>query len=103
MLFVSNRHDPARDDRLRELLGFASLDPCVCESSRVDAKARSIRQGGYDLVLAATGFLPHKVDGALKDACRLLGVPYVRVNRGRPLQCLRRLTQDLGLARVDAG
>ena len=103
VLFVSNRHDPARDDRLRELLGFASLDPCVCESSRVDAKARSIRQGGYDLVLAATGFLPHKVDGALKDACRLLGVPYVRVNRGRPLQCLRRLTQDLGLARVDAG
>ena len=102
VLFVSNRHDPARDERLRELLGFASLDPCVCESSRIDAKTRSIRQGGYDLVLAATGFLPHKVDGALKDACRLQGVPYVRVNRGRPLQCLRRLTQDLGLARTDA-
>ena len=48
-------------------------------------------------VLAATGFMPHKVDGVLKDACRAVRTPYVRVNRGRPLQCLLRMAHELGV------
>ncbi|MCC7397873.1 MAG: hypothetical protein IT455_12480 [Planctomycetes bacterium] len=97
VLFVSNRHDPDRNQRLLDLLGFASIDSCVAEPSRVDAKAGSVRNGTYQLVLAATGFLPHKVDNSLKEACRACDVPYVRVNRGRPQQCLLHLARELGI------
>lgn len=97
-LFVSNRLDQDRDDKLQALLGFSSIDPCLHEPARIGSKEQAIGRGTYDFVLAATGFLPHKVDGSLKTACRHVGVPYVRVNRGRPLQCLLHLARELGIA-----
>lgn len=96
-LFVSNRLDQDRDDKLQSLLGFSAIDPCLHEPARIGSKEQAIGHGTYDFVLAATGFLPHKVDGSLKDACRLAGIPYVRVNRGRPLQCLLHLARELGI------
>jgi hypothetical protein len=97
VLFVSNRLDLDRDAKLQGLLGFSSIDACLHEPARVESKAQAIDRGTYDLVLAATGFLPHNVDGMLKGACRLMGIPYVRVNRGRPLQCLLHLARELGI------
>lgn len=98
VLFVSNRLDRDRDAKLQDLLGFSSIDACLHEPARVDSKAQAIGRGSYDIVLAATGFIPHKVDGTLKGACRLVGIPYVRVNRGRSLQCLLHLARELGIA-----
>ena len=99
VLFVSNRTDKIRDDKLIDLLAFRSIDACLHEPARIDSKAQAIARGSYDIVLAATGFLPHTVDGALKEACRLAGIPYIRVNRGRPLQCLLRISSELGIDR----
>jgi|JRYL01.1.fsa_nt_gb hypothetical protein len=97
VLFVSNRSDPERDRRLAALLELAEVDGCVHDPGRVNAKADSVRAGNYNFVLAATGFLPHSTDKTLKDACRLSGTRYIRVNRGRPLQCLVHLVRELGL------
>jgi hypothetical protein len=97
VLVVCNRTDAARDDLLRRELGFADVDHCGIESSRIHGKEQAVRNGSYDLVLAATGFLPHKVDGALVKACRAAGVPYVRINRGRFGQCLLHLARHFGL------
>jgi hypothetical protein len=97
VLVVSNRTDAARDELLRRQLGFAVVDTSGIEPSRVHGKERAVRQGSYDIVLAATGFLPHKVDGVLARACRTVGVPYVRINRGRIGQCLLHLARQFGL------
>ena len=35
-------------------------------------------------------------DGVLKEACAATRTPYVRVNRGRLLQCLLHLERELG-------
>jgi hypothetical protein len=97
-LFVSNRSDSQRDEQLRLLLGLAEIEACLLDPSRVQGKEQAIRRGSFDFVLAATGFLPHKIDGMLKGACRESGTRYVRVNRGRVLQCLMHLERELGLA-----
>ena len=102
VLFVSNRLDTERDQKLCNMLGFRSIETCLPDPARVHGKEHGIRMGAYDLVLAATGFLPHKVDGVLKEACKFAEVPYVRVNRGRILQCLLHLTRELGLQRKAA-
>lgn len=95
VLIVSNRVDPSRDRQLKDALEFASIDPCVLDASRVRGKEDAVRNGTYDLVLAATGFLPHSVEGVLKGACRQAGVPFVRVSRGRFAACLIGLQRDL--------
>ncbi|MFM8386301.1 MAG: hypothetical protein ACKOCB_05705 [Planctomycetia bacterium] len=103
VLVVSNRQDHERDELLRRELGFVEVDACSIEPARVDNKARAVRGGGYDLVLAATGFLPHKIDGVLAKACRARGVPYVRINRGRLGQALLHLARHFGLTRRYGG
>ena len=97
-LFVTNRNDPDNAEQVRELLQFEAVDACESKSAALAAKASSIEQERYDFVLAATGFLSHSADFVLKAAARRAGIPYVRVNRGRPLSCARALARELGLA-----
>ncbi len=96
-LFVSNRNDPTIDDLVRELFLFEDVDHCEIKTSNVSAKARSIEQGSYDIVLAATGFLSHSAENVLRDAARKAQVPHVRVNRGRPLSVALALAREFGL------
>lgn len=97
-LFISNRNDPMLQDRLVRALGFSELDWCEADVKRAQAAEQKVSSGGYDFVLAATGFLSHSVDGRLSKVCRARKIPYVRVERGRPLTCVRSLARDLGLS-----
>lgn len=96
-LYVSNRNDPALDELLRRTFEFEELRRVVLSPSRVDSASESIRRGGVDVVLAATGFLPHKADSVLKSACVAANVKYVRVDRGRPQACQRHLMREFGV------
>jgi hypothetical protein len=95
-LFVSNREDPELGARLTDLLG---IDITWCDGSlrRVQAQCERIKGGGYDLILSATGFQVHGVDGALSRAASAGSVPYVRVNRGRPVACVQAIAREFGL------
>ena len=95
-LFVSNRDDPDLKAKLEEKLG---LDISWCDGNprKVQAQCESISRRSYDLVLIATGFQAHMIDGILARAARAGGVPYVRVFKGRPLACVRALARTLGL------
>ncbi len=97
-VFVSNRLDPDLEDMLRETLGFATIDWCEGTPRRVQSVEERIGQRAFDFVLAATGFQSHNVDGALYRACKKAGVPYVRVNKGRPVACAAAIAQRLALA-----
>jgi hypothetical protein len=97
-LVVSNRNDQDQDAEIQRLLQLASVDHGQIEPRRIEALTERLERGSYDLVLAATGFMPHKADGSLRKACAKSGIPYVRMNRGRPRACLRHLARDLGLS-----
>lgn len=95
-LFVSNREDPELGARLADLLG---IDIAWCDGAlrRVQAQCERIKGGSYDLVLSATGFQVHGVDSALARAASSAGVPYVRVNRGRPVACVQAIAREFGM------
>jgi len=95
-LFVSNRDDPDLKARLEDRLGL-NITWCDGNPRKVQAQCESIARRSYDLVLIATGFQAHTVDGILARAARAGGVPYVRVFKGRPLACVRALARSLGL------
>ncbi|MFT3764920.1 MAG: hypothetical protein QM820_05295 [Minicystis sp.] len=95
-LFVSNREDPELGTRLSELLGI-SITWCDGSLRRVQAQCERIQRGSYDLVLSATGFQVHGVDSALARASSAAGIPYVRVNRGRPVACVQAIAREFGL------
>jgi hypothetical protein len=90
-VLVSNRIDRDLEARLRELLELDVLDSEEAEPRRVDAVVEAIGAHGYDIVLAATGFLYHTVDAKLSRACHQAGVVYVRANKARPTATLRAL------------
>jgi hypothetical protein len=96
-LFVSNREDPELGARLTELLGI-SVAWCDGSLRRVQAQCERIQRGSYDLVLSATGFQVHGVDSALARASSGAGIPYVRVNRGRPVACVQAIAREFGLS-----
>jgi hypothetical protein len=96
-LYVSNRNDPDLDSVLCRTFEFEELRRVVLSPNRVDSASESIKRGSVDLVLAATGFLPHKADSVLKSACLAANVKYVRVDRGRPQACQRHLMRELGV------
>jgi hypothetical protein len=96
VLFVSNRHDAGLEKRLVELLRV-ELTSCDGTLRRVQAQCSRLAHGSYDLVLSATGFQVHGVDGALSRAAGLARVPYVRVNRGRPLTVLQAIAREFGV------
>ena len=95
VLFASNRSDARLEARLTELLGV-KMAGCDGGPRRVQSQCERIAQGSYDLVLSATGFQDHAVDGALAHAASVAGIPYVRVNRGRPLACAQAIVRELG-------
>jgi hypothetical protein len=97
-VFVSNRLDPDLEGLLREALGFATIDWCEGTPRRVQSVEERIGQRAFDFVLAATGFQSHSVDGALYRACKKAGIPYVRVNKGRPVACAAAIARRLAVA-----
>ncbi len=98
-LFVSNRDDPDLKAKLEDQLGL-EISWCDGNPRKVQAQCESIARRSYDLVLIATGFQAHTIDGILARAARAGGVPYVRVFKGRPLACVRALARSLGLDSV---
>jgi hypothetical protein len=96
-LFVSNREDPELGARLSELLGLR-ITWCDGSLRRVQAQCERIKGSSYDLILSATGFQVHGVDGALVRAANTASIPYVRVNRGRPATCVQAIAREFGLA-----
>jgi hypothetical protein len=90
-VLVSNRIDRDLEKRLRELLELDVLDSEEADPRRVDAIVQAIGSRSYDIVLAATGFINHTVDGKVSRACRQAGVIYVRTNKARPTATLRAL------------
>jgi len=96
VLFVSNRLDAELDAKLVELLGVR-ITGCEGSLRRVQAACSRIGKGSYDMVLSATGFQVHGTDAALARAAKAANVPYVRVDRGRPLTCVQAIARELGL------
>ncbi len=96
VLLVSNRVDAELGKRLTGLLG-CKLTVKEATNTRLDAAAKQIVKGTYDLVLSLTGFQVHGTDLKLQDACGRTGIRYVRVNRGRPLAVVQALARDFGL------
>lgn len=95
LLFVSNRKDPQLEQRLNEALQPALLDWCDGKASQIDAKAKRLQGGGYDVVIMATGFLSHSGENKLREACGR-ATAYVRAFKGRELACLRAVVRDMG-------
>lgn len=95
-LFVSNRADPLLKEKLERELGleleWAEIDP-----RRIQARIESVKQGSFEMVLSATGFQGHSIDATLGRATTACGLPYVRVNRGRLITCVRALARQFGL------
>ncbi len=98
-MFVSNREDPELAERLEALLR-CSLTWVEGTTRRVDAACEKIARNPPDLVLSATGFQMHKVDTMLARAARASGVPFVRVNRGRPVAVVLALAREFGIKSV---
>ncbi len=96
VLFVSNRLDHELAAKLNELLGV-EITECEGAARRVEAQCVRIGQNSYDLVLSATGFQSHVTDSLLARATSGAGVPYVRVNRGRPNACVHAIAREFGL------
>ncbi len=101
-LLVSNRDDSELQQKLEELLGM-SVSVCDGSVRRVQAQCERIANGSYDIVLSATGFQLHSIDGSLAKAANAASVPYVRVNRGRPLACVQAIAREFGLASSTTG
>jgi hypothetical protein len=94
-IVISNRADPELQARLKDQLEFAELDWSEGEPRRLDGLCDAVARHRYDLVMAATGFQSHSVDARVGRACRKAKVPYLRVNRARPLAVQLAILRDL--------
>ncbi|MBI4815510.1 MAG: hypothetical protein HY791_04600 [Deltaproteobacteria bacterium] len=92
-VLVGLRRDPELIARLQDAFRFAGIDTKIAEPRRVEALSEAIHSGSYDYVFGATGLQTQGTDVALARACREAGVRYVRVNRARPIVCLRALVR----------
>lgn len=95
VLFVSNRTEVDLQERLIELYRFGALAWEEVAPRRIAAAVQAIASGSYDLVLGATGFMGHVDDNQLARACRSAGIPYVRVDKGKPTGVRLALERDL--------
>lgn len=100
-LFVGNRNDPNLKAHLEDRFDL-KVTWCEGDPRRIQAQCDSIAHSSYDLVLLATGFQGHSADGVLGRAARAVGVPFVRVFKGRSLACARALARTFGLAESTA-
>jgi HPt (histidine-containing phosphotransfer) domain-containing protein len=94
-VLISHRRDPEVQAALEETFGFASLELKIADPRRAQALTEAIEEGQFDMVLSATGFQLQSLDHLLAGACKSAKVPYLRVNRGHVLACLRALARDL--------
>ena len=65
--------------------------------STMRAAIKSVDGDRYDFVLMATGFNNHSADAALCRATKAQGIPYVRVQKGRPAATIRALGRAFNL------
>jgi hypothetical protein len=93
MVFVGTRRDPDLQARLTGAIPCAELEWRVAEPRRMHDLGEAIASKQYDVVLSALGFSSLGADPLLARACRDAGIGYVRVNRGRPIACLRALAR----------
>lgn len=96
MLFVSNREDETLRVRLEEDLDCSVTLRDGSNSRKLQAIIASVTSSSYDMVLMATGFHDHSSDANLSRAAKAACVPYVRVNKGRPLATIRALARTFG-------
>jgi hypothetical protein len=82
------RPPPDGEAALATVLELAQLDCATVQDGALRALPARVAEGGYGLVLGAGGFHSHAVDRVLGGACRHAGIPYVRVSRGRLVQCV---------------
>jgi hypothetical protein len=92
IVFIGMRRDPELQANLEGALDGAALDWRVVEPKRLVDLQNAIAMKSYDVVLGALGF-SHMADHVLARACRDAGIGYVRVNRGRPIVCLRAMAR----------
>lgn len=90
-LYVSNRADPTLQAALKRELHFKEVKWCVASPRSLDGVAQSIRKGVYSLVLLQTAFLDHSTDDKLVKVCKGANVPYLRVDKGRPVMVEREM------------
>ena len=96
-MVVSNRVDKPLKKTLERLLGV-KLRWVVAKPRKIDALAKSVRDGNYDMVIAFTSFFNHKNDGVLSQAARRNDhTLYVRAGTGRPTAVMLALARDLVL------
>ncbi len=96
VLVFSNRADPELSSRLEKLLGI-TITWCITNIRKVQAQAHRMVLKGYDMILSLTGFQAHSIDSLCCKNAKAVGVPYVRVNRGRPQTCLLAIAREFGL------
>jgi hypothetical protein len=95
ILLVNNRSDPALCEALQSELEAEDVEGVCIDDRRLHTAAERVRNRSYGLVLCATGFMSHKAEGKIHEACNDAEVPYVRVGKGRPVTVIRRLGQTL--------
>lgn len=93
LVIVSHRRDPELRGRLDRALPTAQIEWAVAEPKRLQELVGKIQDQSFDLVLGALGLQAPTPDRSLALACRIAETPYLRVNRGRPVACLRAITQ----------
>lgn len=96
MLFVSNRKDEPLRTRLETELACEVALRDGGSDRKLEAILASIGSQSYDMVLMATGFSTHACDASLARAAKAASIPYVRVNKGRPLATIRALARTFG-------
>lgn len=93
LVIVSHRRDPDLQANVERVLDGAEVEWAVAEPKRLEQLAERIDGRKYDLVLGALGLQAPSPDRALARACRSTKTPYLRVNRGRPVACLRAIVR----------
>jgi len=97
MLFVSNRDDEELRARLEEDLGCKVTLKNGSSTRQMGVIVDGVTPERYDFVVMATGFNRHHADTNLCRAAKAAGVPYLRVNKGRPLATVRALARLLNV------
>jgi hypothetical protein len=91
ILFVTNRDDPQLQKALERDLKCKVTLKDGGNPRTMSSVIKSVDGNRYDFVLMATGFNNHSADAALCRAAKGEGLPYVRVQKGRPAATIRAL------------
>jgi hypothetical protein len=95
ILVVSNRSDRDLQRQLAEKLE-GKVTWVVHKPRRVQAAAKAVSQGRFDVVIVFTGFINHKTSDLITAAARKSNTSIVRANRGRLAAVEQAMERDLG-------